>query len=152
MNLVYENLVGKSFSLGKQDCFSLTIDFFKQNFDIEIPNIARPADWKPDEVDLISQFYHLSGFEKLDVEETWPPRPADVLVTTIGGSNPNHLVIYLGGNQIIHHKQYSISSVETMRPIWKRVTSYILRHPDVPDLTPVKPTMKLEDILNEKFI
>ena len=152
MKLIYENLVGKHFELGVQDCFRLVIDFFEQNFGISIPNIARPSDWKADELDLINQFYHLSGFKKLDVEENWPPRPADVLVTIVGGSAPNHLVVCLDANQILHHKQYSISSAETMRPIWKKATSYILRHPDVPDLRPVKPTLHLKDILNERFV
>lgn len=152
MSLQFQNLVGKHFELGVQDCFQLVIDFFEQNFGITIPNIARPTNWKADDIDLIGQFYHLSGFKKLDVEENWPPRPADVLVTIVGGSAPNHLVIYLGGNEIIHHKQYSISSVETLRPVWKKATSFILRHPDVPDLTPVKPTLILKDLLNERFV
>lgn len=152
MTLKYDNLLLKPFQLGSQDCFKLTIDFFKQNFDIDIPSIARPADWNPDKLDLISQFYPLSGFKKLDVEENWPPRPADVLVTTIGGRNPSHLVIYVGENKIVHHKQHQFSSEEIMRPIWKKVTSYILRHPDVPDLTPQKPTIHLQDLLNDRFI
>ena len=151
MTLISEPFEGKSFNLGVQDCFSLSIDFFKENFNIVIPNISRPHDWDADKLDLINDFYHLSGFKKIDAEAEWPPRPADVLVTTISGSNPNHLVIYLGSNEILHHPNNQLSKKEMMRPVWKRFTSYILRHPDVPDLSVTKPLIKLEDILDERF-
>lgn len=148
----YKHLLGKEFDLGTQDCFRMCGDFFYDNFGIQIPNIARPHDWEADGLDLINEFYHLSGFKKIDAEENWPPRPADVLVTTVGGRTPNHLVIYLGGNKMIHHQRNRLSNEETMRPVWRRFTSFILRHPDVPDMTVKKPIMNLEDILSEKFI
>lgn len=148
----YESLIGKPFMLGEQDCFSLCIDFFDQNFAIKIPNISRPHDWQADKLDLINDFYHLSGFKQLDSEADWPPRIGDVLVTTIHGTNPNHLVVYLGSNEILHHPMHQLSRKESMRPVWRRFTSYILRHPDVPDLRVEKPLVQLEDILSERFI
>lgn len=147
-----EQFEGKPFKLGTQDCFSLVQDFFKHFFSIEMPDIARPNDWEPAKDNLIDKHYALTGFEKLDVDENWPPRPADVLVTTVGGSVPNHLVVYLGQNEILHHKAYALSSRETMRPVWKRYTSYILRHPLVPDLTEQKPTMTLQEVYDEKLV
>lgn len=150
--MIYEPFIGKKFELGRQDCFTLCSDFYRENFGISFPNIARPHDWSADKLDLISDFHKLCGFDKLDNEEHWPPRPADILATVTGSSNPNHLVIYLGGNEILHHKYMGISSKEPMRPVWKRFTSYILRHPDVPNMIPQKPLIKLEDILNERFI
>ena len=147
-----DELEGKPFNLGTQDCFTLVQDFFLLNFGIKMPNIARPNDWKADDDNLIDKWYHLTGFEKLDVDEEWPPRPADVMVCTVGGSVPNHLVIYLGGNQIIHHKDQMLSGKELMRPAWKRYTSYLLRHPDVPDLREKKPTMDLLEVYREKLV
>jgi len=146
------NLENKPFHLGKQDCFTLVQDFFKTNFGIEMPDIARPNDWVADKDNLIDKWYHLTGFEKLDVDEEWPPRPADVLVCTVGGSVPNHLVVFLGGNEIIHHKDGMLSAKETMRPAWKRYTSYILRHPEVPDLREKKPTLDLLEAYREGLI
>lgn len=151
-NFNTEELEGKQFQLGQQDCFTLVRDFFQKNFSISIPDISRPNDWVPEESDLINQHYHLSNFEKLDVDETWPPRPADVLVCTVGGSVPNHLVVFLGGNQILHHKVAMLSSRETMRPAWKRYTSYILRHPDVPDLTERKSAKNLMEVYRERLV
>lgn len=147
-----DTLEGKMFNLGQQDCFSAVRDFFKLNFDIDMPNVARPNDWEADKDDLIGKWYKKCGFEKLDVEENWPPRPADLLVCTLGGSVPNHLVIYLGGNEIFHHKLMMLSSREVMRPAWKRYTAYMLRHPEVPDLTEKKPTLDLMEAYRENLV
>lgn len=152
MKLEYEHLLHKKFQLGVQDCFTMCRNFYKDNFSIDMPDIARPNNWEADNLDLINKFYHLTGFKKLDLEENWPPRPGDVLVTTIGGSTPNHLVICLDSNLIMHHQYMTMSRKELMRPVWKRFTSFILRHPDVPDLRPEKPKVVLEEMLLEKYI
>lgn len=138
-----QGIVGVPFDMGREDCYEVCRKFFHRNFGIELPPYARPNDWSADKDNLIDNLYSDAGFEKLDVDENWPPRPADVLATVVGGSRPNHLVIYLGGNEILHHKYGALSCQETMRPAWKRYTSFILRHPQVPDLTPKKPTMDL---------
>ncbi len=151
-NFKTDHLEGKPFILGSQDCFELARGFFLTNFGIDMPNISRPNDWQADKDNLIDKWFHLTGFEKLDVDEEWPPRPGDVLVCTVGGSVPNHLVIYLGSNEIIHHKANMLSGKELMRPAWKRYTSYILRHPEVPDLTEKKPTMDLLEAYREKLV
>lgn len=147
-----EPLLSKPFDLGEQDCFTLVQDFFKLNFGIDMPNFARPNDWDPAKDDLINKWYHKTGFVRLDADEDWPPRPADVLVCTVGGSVPNHLVVFLGGNEILHHKINMFSDKEMMRPAWKRYTSYILRHPDVPNLTEKKPTLDLMEAYRENLI
>lgn len=150
-NFETDSLENKPFNLGSQDCFTLIRDFYKLNFGIDMPDFARPNDWDPEKDDMINNNYVAAGFEKLDVDENWPPLPADLLVTTVGGSVPNHLVVYLGKNEIIHHKDGMYSSRETMRPAWKRYTSYLLRHPKVPDLTEQKPVMTLEEVYREKL-
>lgn len=144
-----ERFEGKPFHLGVQDCFTLVRDFYLFNFGIEMPDISRPNDWDASKDDIIGKSYEACGFEKLDVDETWPPLPADILACVVGGSTPNHLVVYMGHNEILHHKYGVMSSRETMRPAWKRYTSYILRHPLVPNLSPVKPTMTLKEAYDE---
>lgn len=151
-NFKTDTLEGKAFQLGDQDCLSAVIDFYKLNFDIDVTNFSRPNDWNPEEDNLIDKLYEPAGFEKLDVDENWPPRPADLLVCTVGGSVPNHMVVYLGKNEIFHHKVGMFSARETMRPAWKRYTSYLLRHPQVPDLREEKPSMTIKEVYSEKLI
>lgn len=143
---------GKFFLLGKQDCFTLVRDFYKVNFGIDMPDFSRPNDWIADEDDLIGKYWPRAGFEQLDVEDNWPPRPGDIMVCTVGGSTPNHLVIFLGGNRILHHKVNMMSASEVMRPAWKRYTSYILRHPDAPDTRTAKPIMELTEVYDEGLV
>jgi cell wall-associated NlpC family hydrolase len=144
----YENLVGRPFDLGRSDCFTLFRDFYGQNFAIKVPDFARPHDWNADELDLIGKLYPKVGMNKID---TWDLQPGDVLATAVGSSNPNHLIIYVGGNEILHHKTMTLSTVETMRPFWKAATCYVLRHPDVPDLTPVLPDVDIADLLSANY-
>jgi len=148
--LKYENLLGKPWVINEEDCFQIGRDFFKQNFDIDVPNLARPQHWDADRLDLIKQGFRKSGFELLS--DAWDDlRPADVLAMAIGSSNANHLAIYVGDNELIHHRFGMNSCKETLRPFWRMSTLYILRHPDVPDLRPVLPEVSLEELIRARF-
>jgi cell wall-associated NlpC family hydrolase len=129
----------------------MCIDFFDQNFGIKLPDFARPTNWDADKLDLIGMNLDATGFQVLPDEEWYNLRPGDVLATAIASSNPNHLVIYVGGNEIIHHLFFKHSCKETLRPLWRMATMYMLRHPDVPDLRPQLPDGQLEEILRARF-
>lgn len=149
MELKYENLLGKPWKMNDTDCFTLAIDFFKQNFDIDIPNFARPADWDADKLDLIRMLYPKAGFE---IMPDWDDlRPGDVFATSFASSNPNHFVIYVGDNKVIQHRFGMNSMEETYRPAYKAVTNFVLRHKDVPDLRPVYPDVNIEDLIRARF-
>jgi cell wall-associated NlpC family hydrolase len=148
MAIEYDNLVGRPFQMGTFDCLQMVRDFYKQNFNIDIPNFARPNDWDSDKLDLIGNLHTKLGFNKID---TWDLRPGDILATAIGSSKPNHLVIYVGDNMILQHKANAFSNAETFRPVWKMVTCYVLRHPDVPDLTPELPDVTIEELLLGRY-
>lgn len=150
MDLKYEHLLGRPWIANKQDCFSMTIDFFKDNFDIDIPNFARPTNWNADKLDLIRMLMPKSGFDM--VHDEWRDlRPCDVLACSFGSANPNHFVIYLGDNQLLHHKYGVNSNTEVLRPAYRMNTGFILRHPDVPDIRPVLPDATIEDIIRARF-
>lgn len=151
MKLEYENLLGKPWIINEQDCFTLGRDFYKQNFGIDIPDFSRPNDWDADELDLIRINSLKSGF-KIITDEDWNDlRPGDILAVAINSSNANHLVVYVGNNEIIHHLFFKTSCKEILRPIWRMSTMYILRHPDVPDLRPEVPSTTFEEVLRARF-
>jgi len=149
-DLKYDNLLGFPWEMNERDCFTLVREFYEQNFGIQIQNIARPNDWNSDTLDLIGRLYATNGFFK--VTDMWDDlRPADILACSVQSGNPNHLAIYIGNNELLHHRLGVNSSVETLRPFWRMTTGYILRHPDVPDLRPVLPDVNLEDLLRARF-
>lgn len=146
----FEHLVGVPYLPGVADCYEIGRDFFRDNFGIELTAYARPHDWKSDNDDLIRKLYEREGFEMIVDWKFDDLRPADVLAVAIGQSNPNHFVIYVGDNQILHHLYGRFSSVDPYRDFYRNSTCFLLRHPDVPDLRPNLRTTTIADLLNER--
>lgn len=149
--LEYEHLAGKQFEMGRQDCFRLAIDFFRDNYGIEITNYARPSDWSADTLDLMALLHERERFHKLEGWTLKTLRPGDVLCMAIGSRNANHFAIYVGENKIIHHIAHRMSEVETLRDFWRGCTCYVLRHEDVPYTEVVKPSVQLQEIINARY-
>lgn len=143
------NLEGLAFTgIGADDCFELARKFYKLNFDIEIPKFARPNDWSSDKLDLLRMLPARAGFDTITDWKLKDLRPGDALAVAVGESNPNHLSMYLGDDKILHHLYGQFSRVEVYRDFWRDRTSFLLRHPDVPDLRPVYPDVDLRTLLN----
>ena len=45
MKLRYEHLIGIEYKHGSNDCYGLIRRFYKDNFDLNLRNYARPHDW-----------------------------------------------------------------------------------------------------------
>lgn len=146
----YDHLLGRSFVHGARDCFSVCIEFFRDNFGIEITDYARPQDWSADNVDLIRTLHEREGFKTITDWKAADLRPADVLALAIGESNPNHLALYVGDNTMIHHLAGRFSTAEPYRDFWRNSTCFILRHPSVPDLRPVHQNTDIGSILRAR--
>jgi len=146
----YDNLLGRPFELGRTDCFKMVRDFYKQNYDIELRNYARPRDWQADTTDIIGLSYEQEGFDKVTDWSLKTLQPGDLLCMAISSSKPNHLAIYVGDNTIVHHKVYTMSSAEVLRDFWRNTTCYVLRHKDVPNTTVEKPTVTIQELLDER--
>lgn len=151
MSLAFDHLLGRDYEPGRVHCYKLVRDLFRDNFGMELRDYAIPADWNPDELNLIEMIYQREGFEKV---MDWTPktlRPADILCTAVNSSNPNHFIIYVGGNQIIHHPLDALSRVDEWRDFWRMSTCFVIRHPDVPDLTPQLPDTTIQDLINARY-
>lgn len=151
MTLKYEHLEMIPFTgIGNDDCFELQRRFFKDNFDIELPNYARPNDWKSDQLDLLRILPEKCGFETITEWKLKDLRPGDVMAIAINEANPNHLVVYLGDDKILHHLYGRFSNSEVYRDFWRDRTSFLLRHKDVPDLRPVYPDVDIKALLDAR--
>lgn len=151
MTLEYESLLFKPFTgIGRDDCFALFRQFYKQNFGIEIRNYARPHDWDSNTLDLIRLCHEAEGFDIITDWKIKDLRPGDGLAIMVGSSNPDHLSVYLGEGKMLHHLYGQFSREEEFQGFWRNHTAFILRHPDVPDLRPVYPDVQIGDILSER--
>lgn len=146
----YDNLIGRPFKWGTTDCMSLVLDFYKQNFGIEIRNYARPTNWDPDKLDLMRLLPQREGFTTLTEYAPADLRPGDVLCVATGSSAPAHFAVYLGDNKLLHHRWGQFSNEEPFREFWRRAVCFVLRHPDVPDLRPVYPDITIEELLRAR--
>lgn len=149
-DLKYQHFAGRLFVWGVADCLALVQDFYRENFGIPIRDYARPTHWSSDKIDLMRMIYPREGF---DIITDWKPaqlRPGDVLAIMLNESNPNHLAVYVGDDTIVHHLYGRMSNVEPLRGFWRNQASFILRHPDVPDLTPVYPDVDIRSILSAR--
>lgn len=146
----YDELLGRQFELSRADCFSIVRDFYDLNFNIKLTNYARPKDWNADDIDIIGGSYEHEGFFKVEDWTLKTLNPGDLLCMAIGTAKANHLAVYVGGNKIVHHKIYSMSSEETLRDFWRKSICYVLRHKDVPLVVEEKPEVSIMELLNER--
>lgn len=151
MKLEYGELLGHDHVMGKQDCFTLFRNFYKINYDIEIPKFAIPRDWSADDMDILGASYESVGFELVQDWTIKTLHPGDVLCIAIGTSKPNHFAIYLGDNQIIHHLITQLSEVAPLRDFWIKTTCYVIRHPLVEYVEEQKPTVDLMELVRERY-
>jgi cell wall-associated NlpC family hydrolase len=151
VELAFKHLCGRAYVPGEVHCYSLVRDFFHDNFGLSLANYAVPHDWNADKLDLINKIYEREGFEKVENWSLKTLRPADVLCVAFRAHNANHLVINVGGNQILHHPVAQLSRTDPFKDFWRMSTCYVLRHPEVPDLTPTKPDTTIQELIDARY-
>lgn len=151
MTLSYEQHLGRDYVDGRVHCYQLVRDTYRDSFGIELRDYAIPSNWNSDELDLIGMIHEREGFEKLPDWSVKTLRPGDILCIAVGRSNPNHLLIYVGANKLIHHPLNQLSREEPWHNCWQMTACYVLRHPAVPDLTPVLPNKTIQELLRERY-
>lgn len=119
--------VGRQFNLGKTDCYTLVRDYYLREFEIELPNVARPNDFWDHGLDLYSKHYAKAGFTLLDVmPHEW--KRGDVVLMAIMSSIPNHAAVIVEPGKILHHLYGRLSMIEPYRGIWRNTTTGVYRH------------------------
>jgi len=126
----YQNLVGREYVPGRVDCFSIVRDFFAQNFDIVMPNYARPTNFWEADLNFYMDRYYKHGFRILDVHPS-EYQMGDVMLISYMSSFPNHAAILVENGNILHHFTNRLSSVDPYRGVWRNNTTAVLRHKDV---------------------
>lgn len=124
--LSYDNLLGLPYIEGKQDCYSIARRFYRQNFDIKLPNLARPNSFWKDPNLTLYDMYRDFGFEPV-IDQRW--EIGDALLIPIRSSFACHAAIIVEDNKVLHHLPGRLSNVEAMRPRWSSRALHVVRHP-----------------------
>jgi len=117
-------LIGREFIFNAQDCLSLAQDYYYSTHDIRLPNLGRNHFWSQEGEDHIGQNYEAWGFYDVTAEDLLP---GDALLYKVRSPVPNHIGIYLGGNQVLSHWYGRISQVEDYGK-WAGHISHYLRN------------------------
>lgn len=119
----YQALLGKQWKYGVNDCFSLVREYFKLQ-GIDLPDFKRPADLEICESIFLLQA-QACGFVEVRFAQR---KPGDVLIMRLGTAAPMHAAILLENEQILHQRQDSLSTAESLTAYHVRKVAAVFRY------------------------
>lgn len=144
----YTHLIGRDFVWGSHDCYGLVRDFYRDVFDIELPDFARPEDFWSKGLDLFAENYIKAGFELLERVHPADYQNGDVLISAVQSPIGNHASIIVENGQIFHHLFGGISRVDHYRGLVRNTLVGVYRHPDVAKVANVTEQRDIRDFLS----
>ena len=127
--------VGRIFSHGLIDCYSLVRDWYKREFKIELSDYHRRDKWWDNGMNLYVDNFEKEGFTEIPFEEL---DYADLILMHLESDVPNHAGIYIGGQMVLHHVQGRLSSRDVYGGYYQKTTAKILRHESRQSLRRIK--------------
>lgn len=117
-------LVGREFSHGVLDCYTLVQDWYRRELGVELPHFDRPDNWWNTGGDL-----YMQNFAKADcVPASKPMKRGDIILMAIRSRVANHAAVYLGNGLMLHHLYGRLSSRDVYGGMWAEKTMLIVRH------------------------
>ena len=117
--------VGREFSFGIVDCYSLCRDWYKREFGLDLKDYdRRDRFWLKGESLYMDNFAN-EGFHRISVEEL---QYGDAILMQLNSPLPNHAAIYLGDMLMLHHLQGRLSSRDLYGGYYLKNTACVLRH------------------------
>ena len=117
--------VGREFSHGIVDCYTLWKDFYAREFEIEMTEYFRRDDWWHRGENLYLDNYKKEGMREVTGEEL---QYGDVILMHIESPVPNHAAIYVGDSIILHHVHGRLSSRDVYGGYYMKNTAKVIRH------------------------
>lgn len=129
-------LVGRQFTFGVLDCYTLVRDYYRDKFDIELPDFEREDGFWRKGQELYLDNFQKAGFERV-TDGTL--RVGDGILMQIRDSQSpacevtNHAAVYVGDGLILHHLMGRMSSRDLYDGYYQQVTRMVVRHGGVKD-------------------
>lgn len=125
--------INKAFQIGKVDCFSLVREYYKEEFDIEIPDYPRTEAQLEEYSNMFSKRFNEGNFSiiidgQITKDNFSKLKENDILIFRDKNEKESHMAIYLGGNTILHHRRNKLSCMEPFHQIYKDKTVFTVRH------------------------
>jgi len=117
--------VGREFSFGVVDCYSLLRDWYSREMGIQLKDFdRRDRFWERGE-NLYVDGFQSQGFRQVSLEDI---QHGDGIIMQLGAELPNHGAIYLGDQLILHHVQGRLSSRDVLGGYYVKSIAMVLRH------------------------
>lgn len=126
-------LYDRIFKIGESDCYTFVKEYYS-NLGIKLAGYNNLGnDWHKKNPNLIQDLFSLNKNDpNLPISELSPKsefKKHDVLVFEfIKGAGANHVAVYLGNNQIMHHPRNKYLCIESLSNIYKNKIITIYRH------------------------
>jgi cell wall-associated NlpC family hydrolase len=148
----YKHLLGRPYVSGRDDCYGLARNYYRDLYGIEIIDAARPEGWwNETDINLIDDFMEMDGWEQLGTN-TRALKVGDGLIFSLINGKANHVGIYVGNGTFIHHVWRRYSSEDALIDRWKARLLMIVRHPEVAKRSDVPlPQTSLESLMPEWY-
>jgi proteasome lid subunit RPN8/RPN11 len=120
-------LVGRVWSHGVLDCYSIIRDYYKMERGIDLLNFERSDEWWKRGKNLYLENFSKAGFREIKQDVM---AASDVILMRINSTVPNHGAIYLGDGVILHHVHGRLSTRDVFGGYWLKNTAGYLRYAD----------------------
>jgi len=119
-------LIGREYCWGSLDCWSCVRDWYKEEWDLDLPDWNRPSHDAWDESPWFMKMYEEAGFREVSFKSM---QPGDALLMSIGKTGGlNHVAVYLGNQYVLHHMTGRLSSRDLLDHWLLKCTGKVLRH------------------------
>lgn len=115
-------LLEREFLPGVADCYALARDWYRTEWGVELPDIARAPDWWLSGGDLLAENLAAAGFERCDE----PEEIGDGYIMQVQSGVPNHCAVYVGQGLLLHHLAGRLSKREPVHR-WRSHILYRVR-------------------------
>lgn len=118
-------IIGRPYYYGSLDCFTIIRDYYKETCNIEINDYFRDVEWWLKGGNMYEDNFANEGFVEVPLSDI---KIHDAILMKLNSEVSNHAAIYIGNNQIIHHRTNKLSSRDVYGGYWRKNTSKVLRH------------------------
>lgn len=118
-------LIGREYSFGSADCFTLMQDYFRIEHGIYVHDRFRTQDFDRSEDEIILDNFEEHGFVEVPACEM---KEGDVILMQCSSNIVNHIGIYAGDNVMLHHCAGHPSKRSVYGSYWRNCTRKVVRH------------------------
>jgi proteasome lid subunit RPN8/RPN11 len=119
-------LLGRRWVWAVHDCWSLVRDWYQLEMGRTLRDWPRPARARDFEADpMFERLWPEAGF--VEIHDRGQLQPGDAILMGFGQQRLNHVGVYVGGNQLLHHVRGRLSSRDVYDQDWQDRTGWVGR-------------------------